>query len=382
MGRGRAAGAVARRRRAAGSFVIPTGFDWHLLAGDDTALPAIARRLEELPAGARADVILEAPEPSARIEFATRRRCGSNGSIATPRPRGRTLSPAPCGTSRFPKARAISGPPARRPRSAPCGATSASSGAGTRRASAPPPTGNAARSQFTKTSRTEFRRIPADRRPLYCEDAGAISSYERLRLHCGRAFRLDKMTILSVRHVTTYSYAVPVRLGEHRMMLRPRDSNDQRLLRRGSRRSIPALAPALDPRRVRQLRRGRRFRRAKPIGCAWRATSPSSTGNLSEPEVLLDESARNYPFSYDLEEMPDLARSIQRHHPDPDGEVDRWARRFVNSGGPTETGALLMTLTYAIKESFTYERREREGNAEPRRRRWRRGAARAAISRP
>ena len=38
------------------------------------------------------------------------------------------------------------------------------------------------------------------------------------------------MTILTVKHVTTYSYAAPVRLGEHRMMLRPRDSNDQRLL--------------------------------------------------------------------------------------------------------------------------------------------------------
>jgi hypothetical protein len=37
------------------------------------------------------------------------------------------------------------------------------------------------------------------------------------------------MTILSVNHVTTYAYAAPVRLGEHRMMLRPRDSNDQRL---------------------------------------------------------------------------------------------------------------------------------------------------------
>ena len=39
------------------------------------------------------------------------------------------------------------------------------------------------------------------------------------------------MTILTVRHLTTYSYASPVRLGEHRMMLRPRDSNDQRLLK-------------------------------------------------------------------------------------------------------------------------------------------------------
>ncbi len=39
------------------------------------------------------------------------------------------------------------------------------------------------------------------------------------------------MTILTVKHMTTYSYASPVRLGEHRMMLRPRDSNDQRLLK-------------------------------------------------------------------------------------------------------------------------------------------------------
>jgi NADPH-dependent ferric siderophore reductase len=41
-----------------GSFVIPTDFDWHLLAGDETALPAIARRLEELPEGSRAIVRL------------------------------------------------------------------------------------------------------------------------------------------------------------------------------------------------------------------------------------------------------------------------------------------------------------------------------------
>ena len=38
------------------------------------------------------------------------------------------------------------------------------------------------------------------------------------------------MVALSVKHVTTYSYSTPVQLGEHRMMMRPRDSNDQRLL--------------------------------------------------------------------------------------------------------------------------------------------------------
>ena len=41
-----------------GSMILPTDVDWHLLAGDLTALPAIARRLEELPHGARATVIV------------------------------------------------------------------------------------------------------------------------------------------------------------------------------------------------------------------------------------------------------------------------------------------------------------------------------------
>jgi NADPH-dependent ferric siderophore reductase len=54
-----------------GSLVIPTGFDWHLLIGDDTALPAIARRLEELSAGTRVAAVIEVADPSARIEFTT-----------------------------------------------------------------------------------------------------------------------------------------------------------------------------------------------------------------------------------------------------------------------------------------------------------------------
>ena len=38
------------------------------------------------------------------------------------------------------------------------------------------------------------------------------------------------MPILSIRHVTRYRYRNPVALGEHRMMFRPRESYDQRLL--------------------------------------------------------------------------------------------------------------------------------------------------------
>lgn len=48
-----------------GSMVIPADYDWHLLVGDDSAWPAIARRLEELPAGARVELLLLMPEPPA-----------------------------------------------------------------------------------------------------------------------------------------------------------------------------------------------------------------------------------------------------------------------------------------------------------------------------
>lgn len=54
-----------------GSFVVPKGFDWHVLIGDETALPAIARRLEELPAGAEAIVLIEVPSPDNEMPLAS-----------------------------------------------------------------------------------------------------------------------------------------------------------------------------------------------------------------------------------------------------------------------------------------------------------------------
>ncbi|MFV9475436.1 siderophore-interacting protein [Advenella sp. RU8] len=50
-----------------GSFVIPAGFDWHLLMGDETAIPAIARRLEELPASCKAIVIIKIASDDSKI---------------------------------------------------------------------------------------------------------------------------------------------------------------------------------------------------------------------------------------------------------------------------------------------------------------------------
>jgi len=54
-----------------GSFIVPTAFHWHLLIGDDTALPAISRRLAELSAGARAVVLAEVDSQADEIPLAS-----------------------------------------------------------------------------------------------------------------------------------------------------------------------------------------------------------------------------------------------------------------------------------------------------------------------
>jgi NADPH-dependent ferric siderophore reductase len=54
-----------------GSFIIPASYDWHLMIGDETALPAIARRLEELPAGTPTIVLAEVDSPAEELAFQT-----------------------------------------------------------------------------------------------------------------------------------------------------------------------------------------------------------------------------------------------------------------------------------------------------------------------
>ena len=177
-------------------------------------------------------------------------------------------------------------------------------------------------------------------------------------------FDRARMTILTVKHLTTYSYAAPVRLGEHRMMLRPRDSNDQRLLK-------ASLEIEPRPHRLRWIHDV--FDNCVAIADFAGETRRLEVENnitlehiaFDEPEFLLEDRARYYPFSYDAEEMPDLARAIERHYPDHSGELDHWVRQFVNQGRPTETGALLMTLTNAMKEGLSYERRTARGTQTP-----------------
>lgn len=170
------------------------------------------------------------------------------------------------------------------------------------------------------------------------------------------------MTIFSVRHITEYSYRQPVRFGEHHLMFRPRDSYDQRLLE-----SDLAVDP--EPSGIRWIHDvfGNCValvgfsRPAARLLFETRITLDHTPQAV--PDLQIETAALTYPFDYGPDEAADLAPCIQSHYPD--NAVDRWARRFLHLGGSTETGHLLMTLCYAIREGFSYSRRQEAGTQPP-----------------
>jgi 3-oxoacyl-[acyl-carrier protein] reductase len=54
------------------SHVVPSDFSWYVLVGDETGLPAIGRRLEELPVGAKAIVFAIVDRAEDRVPLLTR----------------------------------------------------------------------------------------------------------------------------------------------------------------------------------------------------------------------------------------------------------------------------------------------------------------------
>ena len=148
------------------------------------------------------------------------------------------------------------------------------------------------------------------------------------------------------------------------MKLHPRDSNDQRLLN-------ASLQISPEPSRLRWVHDV--FDNSVAIPDFKGQTRELCVEcnimrehiQFGEPETLLDERARFYPFAYDADEVPDLSRAMERSYADPNCELDRWARGFLHNGRPTDTATLLMTLTYAVMEGLSYERRTERGTQSP-----------------
>ena len=172
------------------------------------------------------------------------------------------------------------------------------------------------------------------------------------------------MLRLSVYHTTTYRYAQPVAFGEHRMMLRPRDSHDLRLLDATMR-----ISPTADLRWIHDVFGNSvavaTFSDAAPTldiesTIVIERYAPIASGFPIEPFAM------TLPFSYPASEVPDLGRTIERHYRDPDRKVMEWTRRFLNNGiGTTNTEDFLLKVTGAIRDEFRYVQRHEPGVQTP-----------------
>ncbi len=170
-------------------------------------------------------------------------------------------------------------------------------------------------------------------------------------------------TRLTVHHTTVYRYARPVSFNEHRLMFRPRDSHDLRLLDTRLAISPPprvrwyhdifgnsiAIASFDDP--ASELR--------------FESTITIEHYGLLDSVFPIEPYASTVPFTYPSDEIPDLGRMVERHYPDPDRRVDVWAHDFLHDNGPTGTDALLFEITRAIKRQFSYDWRTEPGVQTP-----------------
>lgn len=167
---------------------------------------------------------------------------------------------------------------------------------------------------------------------------------------------------LRIRHVTRYCYHRPVALGPHRLMLRPRESRDLRLIASDVRVSPPAtLTWAQDV-----------FGNA--VAMASFHTMTDMLMIDSEAELDLDAAAWPvfdvaataiaYPFRYADDDWTDLGALTTEQYPDPAGRLRDWARGFVRSQ-PTDTLALLKDLCAGVSAWIAYQSREDEGTQSP-----------------
>jgi transglutaminase-like putative cysteine protease len=170
------------------------------------------------------------------------------------------------------------------------------------------------------------------------------------------------MRLLTVRHVTTYRYSEPVSFGEHRMMFRPRESHDLRLVST----KLDLLPRPSDLRWLHDV-----FDNSVAIAtfdepaCELRFDSTITLEQIETalPDYTLEIGAHTYPFHYSDDERPDLISALARQYPSDD--LGPWTARFLPSSGSMTTMTLLHSMTRAIKEEFVYLRRTEKGVQSP-----------------
>jgi transglutaminase-like putative cysteine protease len=167
---------------------------------------------------------------------------------------------------------------------------------------------------------------------------------------------------LRIRHTTTYRYRRPVSLGPHRLMLRPRESRDLRLML-----SDVTVTPHAVVTWAHDV-----FGNAVATATFQAMTDRLVIDSVAELELNaaawpvfdIATSAIYYPFRYSDDDWTDLGALSAQQYPDPSGRLQGWAQAFVRSN-PTDTLALLKDLSAGVSGSIRYQSREDEGTQSP-----------------
>jgi transglutaminase-like putative cysteine protease len=164
-------------------------------------------------------------------------------------------------------------------------------------------------------------------------------------------------------HTTIYHYQQPVSFGEHRVMFRPRDSHDLRVLATDLEVSPESIVRMIqDPHSnsvalVQPLESAAELK----IVCSF-TIEHAHTNNL---ELPLAPSAEVFPFAYSVEERFDLEHYLRPHYDDPGGHLTAWARQFIRTDGLTGTRDLLVKMNQFIRDNFAYAARDEQGTQTP-----------------
>ena len=170
------------------------------------------------------------------------------------------------------------------------------------------------------------------------------------------------MRILTVRHATNYRYARPVAFGQHRLMLRPRDSHDLRLVGAELTLSPPGAVRWMHDVFGNSVALVDFQSPAATLGIT--STLKIERYGLNGLQFPIGPDAESYPFIYSSNDRVDLGRLLEQHYPDPDGVLARWADSFVTSR-PMRTLELLTNMNAALKPDIVYAERHEPGTQSP-----------------
>ncbi len=176
------------------------------------------------------------------------------------------------------------------------------------------------------------------------------------------ALREYLLVTIRISHRTTYRYGMPVALGPHRLMLRPRESRDLRVIS-----NEITISPAATVTWAHDVW-GNAVATAGFVGTTDLLVidSRAELQLAAVPWPIFDiaGSAQSYPFSYSADEWTDLGALTVPQYPDPTGRLGTWARSFI-LGPQTDTLSLLRDLSAGVSAVVAYESREDEGTQSP-----------------